>query len=60
MRMASSRATNQSAASSLKDQLKKGGGGGGSGVGASASYKPHHQRLASNDILNCVEKLAEC
>ena len=34
--------------------------GGGSGDGACASYKPHHQRLASNSMLNCVEKLAEC
>ena len=53
MRMASSLSTNQSAASSLKDQLKRsstgGGGGGGGGSestdGASASYQPHHQRL---------------
>ena len=62
MRMASSLATNQSAASSLKDQLKKsmgGGGGSGSSDGASASYKPHHQRLATSNVLNCVEKLGE-
>ena len=59
MRMTSSLATNQSTATSLKDQLKKGGGRGGSDDGTSASYKPHHQRLASNNILNCVEKLAE-
>ena len=60
MRVASSLVTNQSAANSLKDQLKKGRGGGGSGDGASGSYKPHHQRLASNNLLNCVEKFAKC
>ncbi len=51
MRMASSLATNQSAASSLKDQLKRsslggsGGGDGGSSDSASVSCQPHHQRL---------------
>ncbi len=50
-RMASSLATNQSAASSLNDQLKRsslggsGGGDGGSSDSGSASYQPHHQRL---------------
>ena len=60
MRMASSLSTNQSAASSLKDQLKRsstGGGGGGGGSessdGARASYQPHHQRLDKSFYL-CV------
>ena len=67
MRMASSSlATNQSAASNLKDQLKRsslgggggqgggggeGGGGGGSSDGAGSSYQPHHQRLATRLII---------
>ena len=63
MRMASSLSTNQSAASSLKDQLKRsstggaGGGGGGAGEssdGAGASYQPHHQRL-DKSFYFCVQ-----
>ena len=51
MRMSSSLATNQSAASNLKDQLKRSSLGGGSNDDTSGSNQPLHQRSFHECIL---------